>query len=97
MALYDRFCSDLPKQDAQAEALRRELGGMLLPEQRKKLLKIIDLGIELCDNTAFACFVIGFHVASGIAAELKDMHYSYDEDQERRAEKISDEMVECDT
>lgn len=87
MALYNRFCGELPKQDAQAEALRCELGETLSPEQRKKLLKIIDLGIELCDDTAFASFVIGFRVASGIAAELRDDRYSYMDEQEQRAGK----------
>lgn len=97
MALYDRFCSELPKQDIQAETLRCELGKALTREQRKMLLKITDLNLALCDDMSFACFVIGFRVASGIAAELKDAHYSYDEEQEQRTEKIGGEMMECDT
>lgn len=97
MALYDRFCSNLPKQDEQAEALRCKLRKTLTQEQRKMLLKITDLNLAFCDDTAFTCFVIGFRVASGIAAELKDQHYSYDDEQELRAEKIGDETVVSDT
>lgn len=96
VALYDRFCSELPKQNTQAEALRCELGKTLSPEQRKMLLKITDLNLAFCDDTAFACFVIGFRVASGIAAELKDSHYSYDDEQERRTGKCSNEAMEDD-
>ena len=96
MALYDRFCSNLPKQDEQAEALRCELGKTLTQEQRKMLLKITDLNLAFCDDAAFASFVIGFRVASGIAAELKDTHYSYDEEQEQRAGKCSNKAVEDD-
>lgn len=96
MALYDRFCGELPKQDEQAEMLRCELGRTLTREQRKMLLKITDLNLAFCDDTAFACFVIGFRVASGIAAELKDTHYSYDEEQEQRTGKCSNEAMEDD-
>ena len=96
MALFDRFCGELPKQNAQAEALRRELGKTLSPEQRKMLLKIVDLDLALCENSTFAGFVIGFRVASGIAAELKEDRYSYDEEQERRAEKQCNDTTERD-
>ncbi len=96
MALYDRFCGELPKQDKQVEALRCELGKTLTREQRKMLLKITDLNLAFCDDTAFTCFVIGFRVASGIAAELKDAHYSYDEEQEQRTGKCSNKAMEDD-
>ena len=96
MALYDRFCGELPKQDEQAETLRCELGRTLTREQRKMLLKITDQNLAFCDDTAFSCFVIGFRVASGIAAELKDAHYSYDEEQEQRTGKCSNKAMEDD-
>ena len=96
MALFDRFCGELPKQDVQADVLRRELGKTLSPEQRKMLLKIVDLDLAFCENSTFAGFVIGFRVASGIAAELKEDRYSYEEEQERQAEKQCNDITECD-
>lgn len=87
MALFDRFCGELPTQDAQAEALRCELGKTLSPGQRKMLLKLVDLDLAFCENSTFAGFAIGFRVASGIAAELKEDRFSYEEEQERRAGK----------
>ena len=96
MALYDRFCGELPKQDTQAEALRRELGKTLSPEQRKTLLKLVDLDLAFCENSTFSGFVIGFRAASGIAAELKDTHYSYEEEQEQRTGKCSNKAMEDD-
>ena len=87
MALFDRFCGELPKQDAQAEVLRRELGKMLSPEQRKMLLKLVDLDLAFCENSTFAGFVIGFRVASGIAAELIEDRYSFEDEQDRRGGK----------
>ena len=97
MALFDRFCGELPKQDAQAEVLRRELGKTLTREQRKMLLKLVDLDLAFCESSALSGFIIGFRVASGIAAELKEDRYSYEEEQERRAEKYSDKTAERDT
>ena len=96
MALFDRFCGELPKQDTQAEALRRELGKTLSPEQRKTLLKLVDLDLAFCENSTFSGFVIGFRAASGIAAELKEDRYSFEDEQERRAEKQCNDITECD-
>lgn len=93
MALYVRFCHELPRQDAQAEALRCELGKTLTREQRRILLRIVDLDTACCDDTAFTSFVIGFRLAAGLAAELCNERYSYAEEQERRAAKQRNETV----
>lgn len=95
MALYSRFFSTQKSDEPFNEICKKLVE--LSPDSKKLVLSLKDQEAEFCDNTAFAAFVTGFRVASGIAAELKDAHYSYDEEQEQRAEKQCNEMMERDT
>ena len=69
--LYWMFCDRFPKQSEEAEQQRKELSEAIVePEQRKALLRLIDLDTAHCDDTGYRCFVAGFRLAAEIAATL---------------------------
>ena len=68
--LYWMFCDRFPKQSAEAEQQREALSETLEPEQRKALLRLIDLDTAHCDDTGYRCFVAGFRLAAEIVAML---------------------------
>ena len=54
-------------------------------QDREKLLKLVDLGIELREETSLASFTAGFKLAWGLSKELEaDGLYSFDEDETER-------------
>ena len=84
-ALHQRFfrepeCTDVR---GEIENLRQELRAQLDRQDREKLLKLADLGIELREETSLAAFTAGFRLALGIARELEP--YSFDDEEEARA------------
>ena len=69
--LYWTFCDRFPKQSEEAEQQRKELSEAIVePEQRKALLRLIDLDTAHCDDTGYRCFVAGFRLAAEIMATL---------------------------
>ena len=81
-ALHQRFfrepaCTDVRDE---IERLRRELREQM---DRQELLKLVDLGIELREETSLAAFTAGFRLALGIAEELEP--YSFEDEEEERA------------
>ena len=86
-ALHQRFfrepeCADVRRE---IEGLRRELREQLDRQNREKLLKLVDLGIELREETSLASFMAGFKLAWGLAQELEaDGLYSFEDDEEDR-------------
>ena len=68
--LYWTFCDGFPKQSEEAEQQRKALSKALEPEQRKALLRLIDLDTAHCDAIGYRCFVAGFRLAAEIAATL---------------------------
>ena len=53
---------------------------------RKKLLKLVDLGIELREETSLSSFTAGFKLAWGLVRELEiDGLYSFEDEEEDRA------------
>lgn len=94
-ALHQRFfrepeCADVRRE---IEGLRRELREQLDRQNREKLLKLVDLGIELREETSLASFMAGFKLAWGLAQELEaDGLYSFEDEEEarvcRRAEEV---------
>jgi hypothetical protein len=55
-------------------------------DDRRKLLKMTDLEIELRDDASLASFVAGFRLAWGIMAELStEPPYSFADEEEQRA------------
>ena len=54
-------------------------------EERRKLLKLVDLEAELRDEISLASFAAGFRLAWGIISELNmEPPYSFAEEEERR-------------
>ena len=84
-ALHQRFFREpaYPDVREEIEALRRELRAQLDRQDQEKLLKLVDLGIELREETSLAAFTAGFRLALGIAGELKP--YSFDDEEEEQA------------
>ena len=87
-ALHQRFfqepeCADVRRE---IEELRQELREQLDRQNREKLLKLVDLGIELREETSLAGFMAGFKLAWGLSKELEaDGLYSFDEEETDRA------------
>ena len=84
-ALPQRFfrepeCADVRRE---LEGLRQEVREQMDRQNREKLLKLVDLGIELREETSRAAFTAGFRLALGIAGELEP--YSFDDEEEERA------------
>ena len=84
-ALHQRFCREPERQDLQEqeEKLRHQLKEHLDRNGREKLLKLVDLGIELREETSLAAFIAGFQLALGIASELAP--YSFEDEEEQHA------------
>lgn len=94
-ALHQRFfrepeCADVRRE---IEGLRRELREQLDRQNREKLLKLVDLGIELREELSLASFMAGFKLAWGLAQELEaDGLYSFEDEEEARACRRAEEV-----
>lgn len=84
-ALHRRFFKEpeLKELMEEIESVRLSLKAGMSRDDREKLLKMIDLGIELQDEISLESFKAGFQLALGIISELQP--YSFDEDEEQRA------------
>lgn len=94
-ALHQRFFREPEYADVrrEIEGLRQEVREQLDRQNREKLLKLVDLGIELREETSLASFMAGFKLAWGLAQELEaDGLYSFEDEEEdrvcRRAEEV---------
>ena len=94
-ALHQRFFREAECADKREkiEELRRELREQLDLQNREKLLKLVDLGIELREETSLASFMAGFRLAWGLAQELEtDGLYSFEDEEEARACRRAEEV-----
>lgn len=90
-ALYERFAllsgesGDLYQKSAEAyEALHETLSD----EQRKLLLRFGDAEDERCEEAGFSGFLAGFHLAVGLAEELRTLPvFSFEDDNAMRAKR----------
>ena len=84
-ALHQRFFREpaYPDVREEIELLRRELRAQMDRQDQEKLLKLVDLGIELREETSLAAFTAGFRLALGIAGELEP--YSFDDEEEEQS------------
>lgn len=84
-ALHRRFFKEpeLKELREEIESVRLSLKAGMSRDDLEKLLKMIDLGIELQDEISLESFKAGFQLALGIVSELHP--YSFDEDEEERA------------
>lgn len=89
-ALHRRFFKEpeLKELREEIESVRLSLKAGMSRDDREKLLKMIDLGIELQDEISLESFKTGFQLALGITSELQP--YSFDEDEERRAWEMAE-------
>ena len=75
------------------EGLRRALREHLDRQSREKLLKLVDLGIELREEISLTSFMAGFKLAWGLAQELEaDGLYSFEDEEEARACRRAEEV-----
>ena len=76
---------DFPELRRELHELHRELAEDRLKNERRKLLKLVDLEAELRDEISLASFVAGFRLAWGVIGELNiEPPYSFAEEKERR-------------
>ena len=86
-ALYLRFHSEVPRDDKLNELYESVKQG-LDREHQKLLLRLADADIAYCEDIALDSFVSGWCLAAGIAEELKDHHYSFEQKNEESAREI---------
>ena len=76
---------DFPELRQELHEFYREMTEDRPKEERRKLLKLVDLEAELRDEVSLASFAAGFRLAWGIIAELNtEPPYSFAEEEERR-------------
>ena len=90
-ALRERFytppnCEELSRD---YETAHTNLHSRLNSEERKLLLRLLDMENKLRDEASLHSFISGFRLACGIHQELaQERTYSFENDEERRAEEI---------
>ena len=83
---------DFPELRRELHELHRELAEDRPKNERRKLLKLVDLEAELRDETALASFAAGFRLAWGIISELSmEPPYSFAEEEERRMGQLAEQ------
>ena len=76
---------DFPELRQELNKLHQELTEDKPKDERRKLLKLVDLEAELRDEISLASFTAGFRLAWGIIGELNiEPPYSFAEEEERR-------------
>ena len=82
---------DFPELRHELNELHQELTEDRSKDERRKLLKLVDLEAELRDEISLASFAAGFRLAWGIPSELNiDPPYSFAEEEERRMGQLAD-------
>lgn len=85
----------------EVDRFHRELSSRLAKEDRKLLLRLVDMENDLRDAAALHSFTCGYHLACGIHRELtEEPAYSFAKEEEERASKnaqIRDEINSEDT
>ena len=85
--LHQQFFKEpeFPELRQELNELHREMTEDRPKDERRKLLKLVDLEAELRDEISLASFAAGFRLAWGIMAELStEPPYSFAEEEERR-------------
>jgi hypothetical protein len=86
-ALHQRFCRepDCAEQRREIEMTCEQLRTQMDREERRKLLRLIDVQDEIRNESSLESFVSGFRLAWGIAKELEETGlYSFDEEESER-------------
>lgn len=90
-ALYQRFAMEPEDERLQTEIQEAydALQETVSRQDREKLLRLVDLEMELQEELSLLAFVSGFRLAAGIAGELEP--YSFADEEEERAIRLSEE------
>ena len=86
-ALYLRFHSEAPRSEELTKLYESVKQG-LDREHQKLLLHLADAEIAYCEDMALESFISGWCLASGIAEELKNHRYSFEQENEENARQI---------
>ena len=86
-ALYLRFHREAPRAEELTKLYESVKQG-LDREHQKLLLRLADAEIAYCEDVALRSFVSGWCLAAGIAEELKDHRYSFEQENEEKAREI---------
>ena len=91
--LHQQFFKEpeFPELRQELNELHRELTEDRPKDERRKLLKLVDLEAELRDEISLASFTAGFRLAWGIIGELNiEPPYSFAEEEEHRVGQLAD-------
>lgn len=86
-ALYLRFRREPERSEALTKLYESVKQG-LDREHQKLLLRLCDAEMAYCEDAALESFVAGWCLAAGIADELKDHRYSFEQEDEKRAKRL---------
>ena len=86
-ALYLRFHKEAPRSEELTKLYESVKQG-LDREHQKLLLRLADAEIAYCEDVALESFVSGWCLAAGIAEELKDHRYSFEQENEENARQV---------
>ena len=92
--LHQQFFKEpeFPELRQELNELHQELTEDRPKDERRKLLKLVDLEAELRDEISLASFAAGFRLAWGIIAELNtEPPYSFAEEEERRMGQLEEQ------
>ena len=89
-ALYHRFDSPAERKEKleqQVNKTRKQLAGQLGKQQRRLLLRLVDLEAALRDEACLDSFMSGYRLAHGIHQELlaDQPPYNFEDEDERLA------------
>jgi len=87
-ALYLRFHRVTPR-SRELISLHNRVKNGLDREHQKLLLRLSDAEMAYCEEAALESFVDGYCLASGIGEELKDHRYSFEDEDEENAKRMS--------
>ena len=91
-ALRERFVGECDRDRRQeVHTLRREISQGLSKEDRRKLLRLVDLEAALREDYALENFVAGFKLARGLCQELGEPYDYRKELEQRSIEKLRKE------
>ena len=91
-ALRERFVGECDRDRRQeVHTLRREISQGLSKEDRRKLLRLVDLEAALQEEYALENFLVGFKLAWGLCQELGEPYDYRKELEQRSIEKLRKE------
>ena len=83
---------DFPELRQEINEIHQALAAGKAKQERRELLKLVDLEAELRDETSLASFAAGFRLAWGIVAELNtEPPYSFADEEEHRMAQLAEQ------